>query len=143
MPIKQITIFLENKPGRLNRVMDVLREEEINIRAMSIADTIDFGILRLIVNKPEKAIEVLKEAKMTVSETGVLAAAVEDQPGGLAFVLNQLADEGINIEYIYAFVEKSGNNAVVVLRVEEMEKAERILKDNEIDLLDEKRVYAL
>lgn len=100
---KQISVFLENKAGRLAHVTRVLGEAGINIRALSIADTSDFGILRIIVNDPEKAYRILKEADFTVSETEVIAVQVPDSPGGLATVLEQMSDADLNIEYLYAF----------------------------------------
>jgi hypothetical protein len=100
---KQISVFLENKAGRLSHVTRVLGEAGINIRALSIADTSDFGILRIIVSDPEKAYRILKEANFTVSETEVIAVQVPDSPGGLATVLEQMSDANLNIEYLYAF----------------------------------------
>lgn len=141
MRVKQISIFLENKSGRLAQVSRVLGENGINIRALSIADTTDFGILRLIVNDPDKAYQVLKEAGFTVSTTDVIAVEVTDVPGGLADVLQLLDQSGINIEYLYAFVQKVSNAALVVFRVEQLEEAVKVLQQEGIRILAGDEVY--
>lgn len=143
MKIKQISVFLENKSGRLARVTKVLGQHDINIRALSIADTTDFGILRLIVNNPDKAFQVLKEAGFTVSVTEVLAVEVTDRPGGLAEALTVLQEAEINIEYLYAFVQKATNAALVVFRVEQLDKAIEALQKHHISIVPEERVYSL
>jgi hypothetical protein len=142
MKVKQISVFLENKSGRLATVTKVLGENEINIRALSIADTTDFGILRLIVNEPEQARRVLKENDFTVSETEIIAVAVADEPGGLGRVLDILNRVGVNIEYMYAFVGRSCDDAVVVFRVEEIDRAIELLSQSGVKLLEAKEVYA-
>jgi hypothetical protein len=141
MKVKQISIFLENKSGRLAQVTEVLGENNINIRALSIADTTDFGILRLIVNEPDKAYRVLKEAGFTVSFTDVIAVEVTDKPGGLAKVLKVLDRAGINIEYLYAFVQKSANAALVVFRVEQLEEAVKVLVASGTRVMSGDEVY--
>ncbi|MGQ9558676.1 MAG: ACT domain-containing protein [Desulfurispora sp.] len=143
MKIKQISVFLENKSGRLARVTKVLGQHDINIRALSIADTTDFGILRLIVNSPDKAFQVLKEAGFTVSITEVLAVEVTDRPGGLAEALAVLQEAEINIEYLYAFVQKATNAALVVFRVEQLDKAIEVLQNHNISIVPEEKVYSL
>ncbi|MCL6613922.1 MAG: ACT domain-containing protein [Firmicutes bacterium] len=143
MKVKQISVFLENKSGRLAKVARVLGERGINIRALSIADTTDFGILRLIVSDPERALEALKAEGMTVSPTEVIAVQVPDRPGGLAGVLGLLEAAGINIEYMYAFVGKALDDAVVVFRVEEIDRAVALLQEKGITLLDGERIYRL
>lgn len=143
MKVKQVSVFLENKSGRLAEVTSVLGQNNINIRALAIADTSDFGILRMIVSDPEKAYRVLKEAGFTASMTDVLAVEVEDRPGGLAAVLKVLEEAGINIEYIYAFLEKSSQDALVVFRVEQLEEAIRVLGEKGISLLPAEKVYNL
>ncbi|MDI9447722.1 MAG: ACT domain-containing protein [Pelotomaculaceae bacterium] len=143
MKVKQISIFLENKSGRLAKVTKVLGESGINIRALSIADTTDFGILRLIVNNPEKAYRVLKNAGFTLSTTDVIAVEVADVPGGLSEPLLILDRAGINIEYLYAFVQKASSAALVVFRVEQLDEAVRALQENGIRLLSEEEVYQL
>lgn len=140
---KQISVFLENKAGRLSRVTRVLGDAQINIRALSIADTSDFGILRIIVNDPVKAYKILKEAGFTVSETQVIAVQIPDSPGGLATVLEQMAEENLNIEYLYAFLGTAENDALVIFKVEDIEKAEIAFKKKEIKFLDENHLYRL
>jgi len=143
MFIKQISIFLENKAGRLYDVSSALGDEKINIRALSLADTADFGILRLIVDQPEKASDVLKEHGFTVGITHVIAVEVEDKPGGFASVMKVMSEAGINVEYMYAFVEKSRDNAIVIFRVEKVEKVADALQDKGLKLLKESEVLSL
>jgi len=143
MKIKQLSVFLENKRGRLYEALKALSDANINIRALSIADTSEFGILRMIVTDPEKAKEILEKNEFTVKLTNVIAMAVKDKPGGLAESLKYLYDANINIEYIYAFVEKSGEKAVVVLRTENLDKTISILQDSNIKLLTWDDVLAL
>lgn len=143
MKIKQISLFLENKPGRLARVTRVLSGYNINIRALSITDTADFGILRLIVNEPDLACRVLKEAGFTVSATGVIAVEVADEPGGLDRVLAVLEEAGLNIEYLYAFVQRTPRAALVVFRVEQLDEAVAALQARGIRILREEEVYTL
>jgi hypothetical protein len=138
--VEQIAIFVENKSGRLAEVTDVLAKKGVNIRALSLADTADFGILRLIVDDVEKAKKVLKENGFTVGRNEVVAVEVPDKPGGLAGILGALQGKNINVEYMYAFVQKSGEHAVIIFRFDEIEKAidtlrkagVRILKDEEV-----------
>src|SRR5512140_3318317 len=122
MKVEQISVFLENKSGRLAEVAGVLASAGINIRALSLADTSDFGILRLIVNDTEKAKKVLKENGFTVGKTEVLAVEVADRPGGIAGILNVLNGGGINVEYMYAFVQKNNDNAIIIFRIDDLEK---------------------
>ena len=129
MLVKQISVFLENKSGRLAEVTRTLGDNNIDISALSIADTTDFGILRLIVDKPEKAEEVLKAEGFTVSSTSVIAIRVQDKPGGLAQALGVLDKENVDIEYMYAFVSKTEDEALVILRVIENDRAIAALKD--------------
>lgn len=140
---KQISVFLENKAGRLSHVTRVLGEAGINIRALSIADTSDFGILRIIVNDPEKAYRVLKDADFTVSETEVIAVQVPDSPGGLATVLEQMSEANLNIEYLYAFLGTAENDALVIFKVEDFERARETFKEKGIRFLDEQQLYKL
>ncbi|MBM7855351.1 hypothetical protein JOC37_001744 [Desulfohalotomaculum tongense] len=143
MKVQQISVFLENKTGRLARVTEVLGENNINIRALSIADTTDFGILRLIVDAPEKAMPVLRDAGFVVSSTEVLAVEVNDQPGALSKALRALDNTGINIEYLYAFVQKDPEKALVVFRVERLDEAIKVLQDKGINLMSSRQVYSL
>lgn len=143
MKVEQISIFLENKSGRLAEVTDVLAKGGINIRALSLADTADFGILRLIVNTTQKAKEVLKENGFTVGRTEVVAIEVPDRPGGLAGILNALQGEAINVEYMYAFVQKSGENAIIIFRFDDLEKAIHVLQKAGVRILKGEEVHAL
>ncbi len=143
MKVKQISVFLENKSGRLAQVTRVLGQAGINIRALSIADTADFGILRLIVNDPAAAYRTLKEAGYTVAVTDVVAVEVRDEPGGLAEVLKPLEENGVNIEYLYAFVQKSGDAAIVVIRAEKVDEAVEALAKSGVRILKEEEIYSL
>lgn len=143
MLIKQISVFLENKSGRLAEVTKILGQNNIDISALSIADTTDFGILRLIVNNPDEALKVLKDCEFTVSSTNVIAIGVEDKPGGLSKALEVLEKEGIGIEYMYAFVGKTSDEALVILRVDEDNKAIEVLSKNGIQVLSADKVYKL
>ncbi|MCK5707266.1 MAG: ACT domain-containing protein [Candidatus Aureabacteria bacterium] len=143
MKLKQLSIFIENRSGRLAEIAKLLYEQNINIRALSLADTADFGILRLIVNDIAKAHDILKEANFTVNETEVLAVEVPDKPGGLNGILGILSEENINLEYMYAFVEKSFDKAILVLRFENIEKAIEALKKHDINILSGEQVYNL
>ena len=136
MIIRQISAFLENKSGRLADVTRILADKKINILAMSIADTTNFGILRLIVSDYALAEKALKEVGMTVSITNVIAIAVEDEPGGLASALAVFNKEKIGIEYMYAFVKRGSNEAYVILKVDEPGKAVALLVANGIKVLE-------
>ena len=116
MKVDQIAIFLENKSGRLAEITSILAEKGINIRAMSLADTADFGILRLIVNDTESARNILKDNGFTVGTTEVVVVEVADKPGGLASVLQTIKEGGLNIEYMYAFTQKSGETGLIIFR---------------------------
>jgi hypothetical protein len=141
MKVEQISIFIENKSGRLAEITRILGEANINIRALSLADTSDFGILRLIVNDGAKATTVLKEAGFTVSMTEVVAVEVPDRPGGLSAILQTLDREAINVEYMYAFVERCGGNAVIIFRFDETDKAIVALKAQNFNMLEGSRLY--
>ncbi len=143
MFVKQISIFLENKSGRLAEVTSILGDSNIDISALSIADTTDYGILRLIVNKPEKAEEVLRSNGLTMSVTSVIAIGVKDEPGGLAKALRVLESGGIEIEYMYAFVSKREEEAMVIIKTGTPEKTVDLLKNNGIDVLSSEEVYGL
>ncbi len=130
MIIKQISIFVENKAGRLAEITDIIAKNNINIRALSVADTTHFGILRIIVDNPEEVERVLRAAGLTVSITSVITAALHDKPGGLASVLKLLSDNNISIEYMYAFIAKCENEAYVVMRIEAEEEAAKLLAEN-------------
>ncbi len=143
MKVEQISIFLENKSGRLAKVSAVLAGSGINIRALSLADTSDFGILRLIVNDTEKAKQVLKENNFTVGKTEVVAVEVADRPGGLAGILEVMKDNKINVEYMYAMIHKDAGNAVIIFRFDESEKAIEAMRKAGITILKGAEVYSL
>ncbi len=143
MLVKQISVFLENKEGRLADVTRTLANNNLNICALSIADTTDFGILRLIVNNPEEAEKILSESDFTVSCTNVIAIGVEDKPGGLAKALSILNENAISIEYMYAFVGKTGNEAFVILRVENPDEALKTLANCDIPVIPSEKVYCM
>jgi hypothetical protein len=141
MKTDQISIFLENRAGRLSEVTRTLAEAKINIRALSLADTSDFGILRLIVSDYEKAKSVLKEAGFTVGRTSVVAVKVPDSPGGLHGILEMLSSEGINVEYMYAFVQTSGQNAIILFRFDRTDQAIEALQKHDIEIVPGKDLY--
>jgi len=143
MKVSQLSVFIENKSGRLADVTRVLSDNAINIRALSVADKVDYGLLRLIVDDPEKAKAALNEEGFTVAVTNVLAIEVPDIPGGLAGIIAILADAGANIEYMYAFVGTSGQNAIVIFRIENADDAIEILQSRGIRILSGAEVYAL
>jgi len=143
MRVEQIAVFLENKSGRLAEITRVLAEHAINIRALSVADTADFGILRLIVDKVDEAKKVLKENGFTVGKTNVIAVEVPDRTGGLAGVLKIVEAAGLNVEYMYAFVNKSGENAVLIFRFDDMDKAIDALQKAEFTILSGAQICAL
>jgi hypothetical protein len=143
MLVEQIAVFLENKSGRLAEITAVLAENDINIRALSVADTADFGILRLIVDKVEQAKNVLKENGFTVGKTNVIAVEVEDKTGGLAKVLKSISAANMNVEYMYAFVNKTAENAVLIFRFEKMEEAIVTLQKDGFTILSREEICAL
>jgi len=142
MKVEQISIFLENKPGALESVMRLLKDANINIRSLSLADTSDFGILRLIVNDANKALKVLNDNGLRVSRTSVVAVEVPNRPGGLHSILATLAQHGINVEYLYAFIEKSGENAVIIFRFDAPDDAVDVLLKNGFTVLPGERLYS-
>ena len=127
MSIRQISVFVENKQGSLVKITDVLAKENIDLRAMSIADTQDFGILRLIVSDTDAAVEVLKRENCIVTVTDVVGARLRNEPGALATVVKVLSDANINMEYMYAFNGATPHHAYVVLRVDDNQKVEELL----------------
>ncbi|HIZ76703.1 MAG TPA: hypothetical protein H9669_03620 [Firmicutes bacterium] len=137
MTVKQLSVFVENRTGTMVEIIQVLGECGIDIRALSIADTTDFGILRLIVSDPERALSALKERNITVSITEVIGVKLVDRPGGLANVLTILRDGDISVEYMYAYVSKSEENACIILRVSDTERALNILNDHGVSIVDE------
>ena len=143
MKTKQISVFLENRSGRLAGVLGILSSIGANIRALSLADTNDFGILRLIVDKPDEALAALKSGRFTVLSTDVLAVEVPDRPGGLQSVLEVLAAADVNVEYMYAFVTRKTEKAVVIFRFEDADAAFAALQNAGVSVLDEAAVHDL
>ena len=143
MKVEQISIFVENKSGRLAEVTAILAKKGINIRAMSLADTADFGILRLIVNNTEKTVSLLKENGFTVARNEVVAVQVSDRPGSLAEILGALQGKAINVEYMYAFTQKSEGNAVLIFRFDEIDKAVDSLQKIGVKLLSGEEIQRL
>lgn len=141
MLIKQISVFVENKEGRLAEITEKIAAAGVDIRALSIADTTDFGILRLIVDRPEETEKTLREAGFTVSVTNVIAVGIDDVPGGFAKPMRVLADAHIDVEYMYAFISRDTKKAYVILRVNDNENAAKVLTDAGIVLLDEGGFY--
>ncbi|HOK51658.1 MAG TPA: amino acid-binding protein [Bacteroidales bacterium] len=142
MIIKQLTVFLENKKGRLTEVTKVLSNNKINISALSIADTADFGLLRMIVDNPEKAEEQLKSSGFAVHVNEVICMIVPDEPGGLYRALEILTNADIGIEYLYAFSSEN-KKASVVIRTDEVQKTIDILQENQIQLIKANQLYKL
>ncbi len=142
---KQVSVFLENKSGRLRDVCRAVGEAGINIRALCIADTSDFGILRLILDDPGRALQVLLDAGFSVGETSVLAVQIPDRPGGLAGVLDALPSEDINVEYMYAFFTRLEGRAVVVFRVgdDQIPRVAEALEAAGIVIMRAEEVYAI
>ncbi|GAB6178243.1 ACT domain-containing protein [Desulfobaculum senezii] len=143
MKAEQISIFLENRAGRLAEVTRVLSENSVNIRALSLADTSDFGILRLIVDDFDRAKAVLKDNGFTVGRTTVVAAEVTDQPGGLHAILDMLSAEGVNVEYMYAFVQQSGEDATMIFRFDRTDKAIETLQRNNVKIIPGAELYKM
>jgi len=143
MQAEQISIFLENKAGRLSEVTGILWQNQVNIRALAVADTTDFGVLRLIVDDNAKAEQVLKNAGFTVRKTKVVAVEVADQPGGLHSILEMLYRAGINVEYMYAFVRQSGDNAVMIFRFDQPDQAIDVLSQNGVAIVEGARLYTM
>ena len=143
MLVQQISVFIENQPGRLEEVARILGQSGVDITALSLADTAEFGILRLIVDQPGLAQEALRKAGLIVKVTDVLAVAMEDQPGGLAAVLHSITQAGLTIEYMYAFVGKQDGKAVVVMRVSDLAAAAAALAKNLTATVTARDIYNL
>ncbi|MEG2086611.1 MAG: ACT domain-containing protein [Angelakisella sp.] len=140
MTVKQLSVFVENQPGRLAEITAVLQRSNVDIRALSIADTTNFGVMRLIVDHPSVAAEQLRLAGFTVSLTKVIAVGVSDKPGGLARALTLLSDGSVVVEYMYAFISREQGTAYVILRPDDTERALTLLTDGGIPVLSEAEV---
>jgi hypothetical protein len=143
MQVEQISVFLENKSGRLSEVTGILAETRINIRALALADTSDFGVLRLIVDDNEKAVSALKNNGFTVGKTDVVAVEVADRPGGLHEILEMLKKNDINVEYMYAYVRNSGQNAIMIFRFDNVPAAIDLLSSQGFTIIDGSRLYTM
>ncbi len=141
MKIKQLSIFLENKKGRMRNALDVLADAGFNIRALSIADTSDFGILRLIVPSPDEAREILERNNFVVKTGYVIAVEMPDQPGGLSTILGILNDSNINLDYLYAFVDEKEEKAIVLLHPDEIDASIEALKNGNATIIPSEDVY--
>ena len=143
MLIKQLSVFIENKPGRLAAILEELGKHNIDISALSLADTSEYGILRLIVSNPDDAAEVLKNSGVVVKLTNVLAIAIDDTPGGLSRILSIFVQNSINVDYMYAFVGKVTSKALTVIKVSDPELAEKALSALDISTVNPKDIYRL
>ena len=144
MEIKQISIFVENKPGRMAKITGALAATNIDIRALSLADTSDFGILRLIVDKPNEAVAALKAANITSSLTDVIGVSIADQPGAFAQVLDLMGKADINVEYMYAFLTRNTNKAFIIIRVPDVAAATKVLLEaGGVELLSAEQVHGM
>lgn len=143
MLVKQISVFLENKSGRLAEVTKTLSKNMIDIRALYIADTTEYGILRMIVDQPDKALKLLSDSGFTVSSTNVIAISVQDVPGTLDNALEVLSDNNISVEYLYAFVGRTSTDAIVVIRVENPDYTADVMEKAGIKVIDTSEVYGL
>lgn len=137
MTVKQISVFLENKPGAMAEFTDVLSKNDIDMRALSLAEASDFGIVRVIVDDVYNAMQVIKDAGYICSAAKVLAVAIPDEPGGLAKVIRYLGDNGINVEYVYAFTTTQKDVAYMIFRVKDNEKAVSVLTKNGVKLMSQ------
>jgi len=141
MKLNQLSVFLENKPGRLREACDILAKNNINLITLSLADTEQFGILRLIVDNSEKAKSALDKNGFVAKITEVIAVEVKDEPGGLNDILKVEEDAGISVEYMYAFTIKSGENAVLLFRFDDMDEAVSALQQAGFNVLSSKEIY--
>ncbi len=140
MFIKQLSIFIENKPGRLEEIMDCLSQNNINLRALALADTTDFGILRIIVDDIDKAKTVLKEKEVISKSTDVIAVLIDDKTGGLAHVVSVISSGGVGVEYLYAFLGRTEGKALMVIKTDDDEKTLKILEDNNIETASQESI---
>ncbi len=131
--LKQISVFLDNQPGQLQKFTKILLDAEINLRAISISETADYGILRILVDKTKECLNILKDKNYLVTITDVLAVDIPDKPGALHEISKMLGDDGINIEYLYSTILK--DEAIIVLRIDDIEKAKGVLSKNNVKLV--------
>ena len=143
MIIKQLSIFLENRSGRINEITSLLGAENINIRALTLADSSDFGVMRLIVDDLDRAIACLENNNISIGLTSVIAVEVPDQPGGLAEVMNKIENSGLNVKYMYSIPEKKHNNAIMIMRFDNAEETAEKLKNKGLNILKQENVLNL
>jgi len=143
MKIKQLSIFLENKEGRLWNTLDILSKEDINIRALALADTSEFGILRIIVQDPEKAKKILEDHDFIVKIKNIIGVELTDTPGGLASVLKVIFHNKINLEYLYAFTHDESEKAILLLQTDDLDNLIKVLEENSIKIVPSQEVYNL
>src|SRR5512136_963677 len=141
--IKQISLFVENKPGRMAKVSKTLSDANVNIRALTIAEAGDFGVIRMVVDDPEKGYKVLKDNGFTVSTTEVLAVEMKDAPGGLYTIVNTLGESSVNVDYAYAFVTARAQSAMLILRVDDIAKARKALGAKGIKIATREGIQAI
>lgn len=141
--IKQISLFVENKPGRMAKVSKTLSDAGVNIRALTIAEAGDFGVIRMVVDDPEKGYKVLKDNGFTVSTTDVLAVEMKDTPGGLYEIVNALGESGVNVDYAYAFVTAKAERAMLILRVDDLAKARQSLSTKGVKIATREEIQAI
>ena len=143
MTIKQLSVFVENKKGKLAQIMQILAQNGVDIRALSLADTTDYGILRMIVNDTDKAVAALQAEHCVVSVNEVLGVAVDDTPGGFAAAVQALSDNEVNLEYVYAFITPQKGYAYVVMRVTDNDAATKILQNAGVKVLSDEELHAM
>ena len=143
MKIKQLSIFLQNKMGSLAKPLEVLTVADVNIRAMCMADTSEFGILRLVVDNPEKGKEALEQNNFLVKMTEIIGVEMNDSPGGLTSVLKTIRDNNIDLEYLYAFTHDKADKAILLLHAEDIDKLIEVLENNNITIVKSEEVYNL
>jgi hypothetical protein len=141
--IKQISLFVENRPGRMAKVAKTLSDASVNIRALTVAEAGDFGVIRMVVDDPEKGHKVLKENAFTVSMTDVLAVEMKDTPGGLYEIVNALGESGVNVDYAYAFVTAKAQKAMLILRVDDIAKARKVLAEKGVKMATMEEIQAI
>lgn len=143
MKVKQLSIFIENQTGRLYKALEILAQENINIRALSLADTSEFGILRLVINSPEKGMEILEKNNFIVKLTDIVAVELDDTPGGLTRILKILKEGNIDLEYLYAFTHDKTSQAILLLHTKDLDEMIKVLESNDVKLVPEDVVYNL
>ena len=141
--IKQISLFVENRPGRTAKVAKTLSDAGVNIRALTIAEAGDFGVIRMVVDDPEKGYKVLKDNAFTVSMTDVLAVEMKDAPGGLYEIVNTLGQNNVNVDYAYAFVTAKAQRAMLILRVDDIVKARKVLGERGVKIATKEEIQAI